>query len=161
MGSGWLRVAASSGADEGGTKAGGRYALISLLPTSMRSVSQVEKATSRPRCRTRHAACHGWIVSGRKYRLTSVIMSIHVHRQEHQMPCRTFNKRFQSRIRPGGRIVVPPAVLKALGGRPESLVLELRGGRLLLSRRQSPAEAKLAKFKARMARRTGSQAASP
>ena len=138
-----------------------RYDLLGLLPTSIRSVSQAERAASGPWPRDRHAACHGWMVSGRKYRLASVIMSIHIPRQEHQMPCRTFSKRLQSRIRPGGRIVVPPAVLKALGGRPESLVLELQGNRLLLSRRQSPIEARLAKFKARMARRTGTRPSTP
>jgi len=64
------------------------------------------------------------------------------------MPCRTGSKRFQARICPGGRIAIPLAVLKALGGRPENLVLELLGNRLVLSRRQLLAEAKLAKFKA-------------
>jgi hypothetical protein len=74
---------------------------------------------------------------------------------------RSLSKRFQSRIRPGGRIVIPPAMLKALGGRPDSLVLELQGNRLLLSRRQSPIETKLAKFKARMVSRLGSRLTAP
>ena len=61
-------------------------------------------------------------------------------------------KRFKARIRPGGWIVIPRPLLHSLGADPGQLTIELHGKRLVVSRRQSPAEIRRAKFKARLAR---------
>ena len=67
-------------------------------------------------------------------------------------PRNTPAKRFQTRIRPGGWIVIPRPLLHSLGADPGQLTIELHGKRLEVSRRQSPAEIRRAKFKTRLAR---------
>lgn len=54
------------------------------------------------------------------------------------------------RIRPGGILIIPPMLLRTLGNDPKKLVVELTDGRLFLSRRLSPQQARLARFKARL-----------
>lgn len=63
------------------------------------------------------------------------------------------NKHFSARILPGGMIFIPRPLLRALGGDPAKIVVEVKANRLVLSQRMSPAEAKVAKFKARLAER--------
>ena len=58
---------------------------------------------------------------------------------------------FSARICPGGMIVIPPLVLRALGGDPGKISVEVKANRLVLGKRLSPVEARLAKFKARLA----------
>lgn len=60
---------------------------------------------------------------------------------------------FSARICPGGMIIIPPLVLRALGGEPGKISIEVKANRLILKKRLSPAEARLAKFKARLTER--------
>lgn len=63
------------------------------------------------------------------------------------------NQRFSVRIRPGGVIVIPRPILLALGGEPAKISDDVEANQLVLEKRKSPAEAKLARFKAKLAER--------
>lgn len=54
------------------------------------------------------------------------------------------------RIRPGRMIIIRPPLLRALGADPSQLMVAHEGNRLVISRRPSPQEASLARFKARL-----------
>jgi hypothetical protein len=62
-------------------------------------------------------------------------------------------KRLAVRIRPGGVIVIPRPILAALGGNAAGISVEVKANRLSLEKRKSPAEVRLARFKARLADR--------
>ncbi len=62
-------------------------------------------------------------------------------------------KRFSVRIRPGGVIVIPRPIVLALGGDPTKILVEAKANRLMLERRRSPVEARLKKFKTKLAER--------
>lgn len=62
-------------------------------------------------------------------------------------------KRLSVRIRPGSVVVIPRPILLALGGDPAKISVEVKANRLVLEKRKSPAEAKLARFKAKLAER--------
>lgn len=62
-------------------------------------------------------------------------------------------KQCSMRIRPGGVIVIPRPVLRALGGDPAKISVEVKANRLVLEQRRSPVEARLEKFKAKLAER--------
>lgn len=54
------------------------------------------------------------------------------------------------RIRPGRMIIIRPPLLRTLGADPSQLLVAHEGRRLVISRRPSPQEARLARFKARL-----------
>lgn len=62
-------------------------------------------------------------------------------------------KRFSMRIRPGGVIVIPCPIFLALGGDPTKISVEVKANRLVLEQRRSPVEARLEKFKTKLAER--------
>ena len=55
------------------------------------------------------------------------------------------------RIRPGRMIIIRPSLLRTLGAEPSQLMVEQEGHRLVISRRRSQQEARLARLKARLA----------
>ena len=57
------------------------------------------------------------------------------------------------RIRPGRMIFIRPPLLRTLGADPKRLMVLEEGNRLVISTRPSPQEARLARFKARLAGR--------
>ncbi|NMG27962.1 hypothetical protein [Aromatoleum evansii] len=57
------------------------------------------------------------------------------------------------RIRPGRMIVIRPPLLRMLGADPAELMIDQDGHRLVIARRPTPQEARLARFKARLASR--------
>jgi len=64
--------------------------------------------------------------------------------------------RFSARIRPGGKIHLPRPILIALGwvpGEAMEVTIEIRGNRLFVAKKPAAGEAKLSRFKARLAER--------
>lgn len=54
------------------------------------------------------------------------------------------------RIRPGRMIIIRPPLLRMLGADPSQLMVAHEGNRLVISRRLSPQEARLGRFKTRL-----------
>lgn len=54
------------------------------------------------------------------------------------------------RIRPGRMIIIRPPLLRTLGADPSQLMVAHEGSRLVISRRPSPQEERLARFKVRL-----------
>lgn len=62
----------------------------------------------------------------------------------------TSPKRFRIRIRPGRLIIIPRPILRFLGTDPNQLNIEMQGNRLVVYRRPSPVEMRLARLKSRI-----------
>lgn len=57
-------------------------------------------------------------------------------------------QRYCTRIRPGGVLVIPPPLLRKLGGDSTKLIVEQQGNRLVVSKRPTVTESRIATLKA-------------
>ena len=60
-------------------------------------------------------------------------------------------KRGTARMRPGRILIIPPPLFQVLGCYADDIIVQCEAGRIVLSKRRSPQETRLARLKARLA----------